>query len=118
MPLYRTYAWLLRFADDIWQASLNALDSWGDRVPGAIKLTNIARQGFSGHHYVIMALCSMVASFVVNALFTLTTKPRETLSPAQLFAASRIDDGAAKSAVETVCGRRFDMVERYHESRH
>ena len=75
-----TYAALLRFADDIWQASLNALNSWGDRVPGAIKLTNIARQGFSGHHYVIMALCSMVASFVVNVLFVFATKPRETLT--------------------------------------
>jgi hypothetical protein len=38
---------------------------------------NAARQGFSGHHYVIMALCSMVASFVVNALFVLLTKRKE-----------------------------------------
>src|SRR5262249_35796354 len=81
-----TYAALLRFADDIWQASLNALSSRGDSIPGAIKLTNIARQGFSGHHYVIMALCSVVASFVVNALFAFATRPRETLSPAQLAA--------------------------------
>ena len=64
-----TYAALLRFADWIWQASLNALSARGDTIPGAIKLTNIARQGFSGHHYVIMALCSVVASFLVNALF-------------------------------------------------
>ena len=78
-----TYAALLRFADAIWQASLNALSSWGDSVPGAIKLTNIARQGFSGHHYVIMALCSIVASFLVNAAFALATKSRDTLSPAQ-----------------------------------
>ena len=78
-----TYAALLRFADAIWQASLNALSSWGDAVPGAIKLTNIARQGFSGHHYVIMALCSIVASFLVNAAFALATKSRDTLSPAQ-----------------------------------
>jgi hypothetical protein len=84
-----TYAALLRFADEIWQASLNELDSWGDRVPGAIKLTNIARQGFSGHHYVIMALCSIVASFIVNALFAFATKPRETLTPAQRSTASR-----------------------------
>jgi hypothetical protein len=84
-----TYAALLRFADEIWQASLNALDSWGDRVPGAIKLTNIARQGFSGHHYVIMALCSIVASFVVNVLFAFATKPRETLTPAQRSAVPR-----------------------------
>jgi hypothetical protein len=78
-----TYAALLRFADAIWQASLNALSSWGDTVPGAIKLTNIARQGFSGHHYVIMALCSVVASFLVNAAFALATKSRDTLTPAQ-----------------------------------
>jgi hypothetical protein len=78
-----TYAALLHFADAIWQASLNALSSWGDSVPGAIKLTNIARQGFSGHHYVIMALCSVVASFLVNAAFALATKSRDTLTPAQ-----------------------------------
>jgi hypothetical protein len=63
-----TYAALLRFADSIWQASLNALNSWGDTLPGARKLTNVARQGFSGHHFVIMALCSTVAAFLVNAL--------------------------------------------------
>ena len=78
-----TYAALLRFADAIWQASLNALSSWGDAVPGATKLSNIARQGFSGHHYVIMALCSIVASFLVNAAFALATKSRDTLTPAQ-----------------------------------
>jgi hypothetical protein len=71
------YASLLRFADWVWQASLNALSASGDAVPGARKLTNAARQGFSGHHYVIMALCSMVASFVVNALFVLLTRPKE-----------------------------------------
>ena len=78
-----TYAALLRFADTIWQSSLNALSSWGDAIPGSIKLTNIARQGFSGHHYVIMALCSVVASFLVNAAFALATKSRDTLTPAQ-----------------------------------
>ena len=78
-----TYAALLRFADAIWQASLNALSSWGNTLPGATKLTNIARQGFSGHHYVIMALCSIVASFLVNAAFALATKSRDTLTPAQ-----------------------------------
>ena len=57
------YAALLRFADWVWQVSLNGLSASGDTVPGARKLTNAARQGFSGHHYVIMALCSMVASF-------------------------------------------------------
>lgn len=71
------YASLLRFADWVWQASLNALSASGDAVPGARKMTNAARQGFSGHHYVIMALCSMVASFVVNALFVLLTRPKE-----------------------------------------
>jgi hypothetical protein len=86
-----TYAALLRFADWIWQASLSALSSQGESIPGAIKLTNIARQGFSGHHYVIMALCSIVASFLVNALFAFATKPRETLNPAQLAAASEHD---------------------------
>jgi hypothetical protein len=70
------YAALLRFADRVWQASLNALSASGDTIPGARKLTNAARQGFSGHHYVIMALCSMVASFLVNALFALASRPR------------------------------------------
>jgi hypothetical protein len=68
-----TYASLLRFADWIWQSSLNALNSWGDTVPGAVKVANIARQGFSGHHFVIMALCSMVAAFLVNTLFAIAT---------------------------------------------
>lgn len=54
-----TYAALLHFAYWIWQASLNTLSTWGDTIPGARKLTNVARQGFSGHHYVIMALCSV-----------------------------------------------------------
>lgn len=70
------YASLLRFADWIWQASLNGLSASGDAIPGSRKLTNAARQGFSGHHYVIMALCSMVASFLVNALFALAFNPR------------------------------------------
>ena len=51
-----TYAALLRFADWIWQVSLSALSSRGESIPGATKLTNIARQGLSGHHYVIMEL--------------------------------------------------------------
>jgi hypothetical protein len=72
-----SYASLLRFADWVWQASLNALSASGDTIPGARKLTNAARQGFSGHHYVIMALCSMVASFLVNVLFVALTKPKE-----------------------------------------
>jgi hypothetical protein len=64
-----TYASLLRFADWIWQGSLEALNNSGDTIPGARKLANLARQGFSGHHYVIMALCSSLAAFVVNAFF-------------------------------------------------
>jgi hypothetical protein len=36
----------------------------------------VARQGFSGHHYVIMALCSMVASFLVNAIFAMAVDTR------------------------------------------
>ena len=64
-----TYATLLRFADSIWRETLNGLSALGDTVPGTRKLTNVARQGFSGHHFVIMALCSMVAAFLVNALF-------------------------------------------------
>ena len=75
-----TYAALLRPADWIWQGSLNALSSYGDAVPGARKLTNVARQGFSGHHYVIMALCSAVAAFLVNSLFALATKPRSLIA--------------------------------------
>ncbi len=70
------YAALLRFADWVWQASLNGLSAAGDSVPGARKLTNAARQGFSGHHYVIMALCSMVASFLINALFALASRSK------------------------------------------
>lgn len=70
------YASLLRFADWVWQASLDALAASGDAIPGARKLTNAARQGFSGHHYVIMALCSIVASFLVNALFVALTRPK------------------------------------------
>jgi hypothetical protein len=70
------YAALLRFADWVWQVSLNALSASDDIIPGARKLTNAARQGFSGHHYVIMALCSMVASFLVNAIFALVSSAR------------------------------------------
>ena len=76
------YASLLRFADWIWQVSLNGLSASGDTIPGARKLTNAARQGFSGHHYVIMALCSMLASFVVNAVFALTLRPRDDTAAA------------------------------------
>lgn len=74
------YAELLRFADWIWQASLDALSAAGDSLPGARKLTNAARQGFSGHHYVIMALCSMLASFLVNAIFVSFSSSRSKSS--------------------------------------
>ena len=79
-----TYAALLRFADWIWQSSLNALNSWGDTVPGALKVANIARQGFSGHHFVIMALCSMVAAFLVNTFFAWVTRSRHPLTSSGL----------------------------------
>ena len=71
-----SYAALLRFADWVWRESLDALSGFGDTIPAARKLTNAARQGFSGHHFVIMALCSMIASFLVNALFALAFYPR------------------------------------------
>jgi hypothetical protein len=76
------YAALLRFADWIWQGSLNALSAWGDTIPGTRKLTNVARQGFSGHHFVIMALCSMIAAFLVNALFAFATTSQPTTAGA------------------------------------
>ena len=69
-----TYAALLRFAEWIWQISLYELNNWGDSILGARRLTNLAKQGFSGHHYVIMALCSSVAAFLINALFALARK--------------------------------------------
>jgi hypothetical protein len=70
------YASLLRFADTVWLASLDLLSASSGYIPGAQALTNVARQGFSGHHYVIMALCSIVASFLINALFALAMRPR------------------------------------------
>ena len=75
-----TYAALLRFVDWVWQGSLNALSASGDTIPGARKLTNVARQGFSGHHFVIMALCSMIAAFIVNASFAFATRPQSKMS--------------------------------------
>jgi hypothetical protein len=71
------YAVLLRFADWVWQASLNWMSASGDSIPGSRKLANAARQGFSGHHYVIMALCSVLASFLVTGLFALVSKPNK-----------------------------------------
>ena len=43
-------------------------------------VANIARQGFSGHHFVIMALCSMVAAFLVNTFFAWATRSRHPLT--------------------------------------
>jgi hypothetical protein len=83
-----TYAALLRFADWIWRASLSGLNSWRDTIPAAVKLTNVAKQGFSGHHYVIMALCSMIASFLVNTVVALASRSPPKLTPAQRAAAS------------------------------
>ena len=74
--LPEAYGSLLRFADWVWQSSLNALTAAGDTVPGVRKVANAARQGFSGHHFVIMAICSMVASFLINAIFVATTEAR------------------------------------------
>jgi hypothetical protein len=71
------YAVLLRFADWVWQASLNWMSASGDSIPGSRKLANAARQGLSGHHYVIMALCSVLASFLVTGLFALVLKPNK-----------------------------------------
>jgi hypothetical protein len=73
------YGGLLRFADGVWRWSLDALAASG--LPLALKLTNAARQGFSGHHYVIMALCSMVASFVVNSIFVLAARGSDVPRP-------------------------------------
>jgi hypothetical protein len=83
------YATLLRFADWVWQASLDGLSAAGDSIPGARKLTNAARQGFSGHHYVIMALCGMIASFLVNAIFSLAFDRRRRDAVPQQTARNR-----------------------------
>jgi hypothetical protein len=99
-----TYAFLLRFSDWIWQGSLNALANWGEAIPGARKLGNLAREGFSGHHYVIMALCSSLAAFLVNAFFHFGRKskkpsPRTRVEavPESYKAALRSSDGITKS---------------------
>lgn len=73
-----SYNALLRFAYWVWEGSLNLLASTGDTIPGTRKLTNALRQGASGHHYVIMALCSVLASFVINAVFALVVSFRST----------------------------------------
>jgi hypothetical protein len=76
------YSGLLRFADWIWRWSLDALSA--SDLPGALKLANAARQGFSGHHYVLMALCSMVAAFTVNAIFVLASRESSVPRPRPL----------------------------------
>jgi hypothetical protein len=94
------YASLLRFADWIWQGSLNALNNSADTIPGARKLANLARQGFSGHHYVIMALCSSLAAFLVFFSFGKSSKehvPRtriEARSPERYKAALPSSEGS------------------------
>ena len=82
------YGSLLRFADCIWQGSLNALNNSGDTIPGARALANLAKQGFSGHHYVIMALCSSLAAFLVNAFFSFGRHSKEHSPPTRIEVAS------------------------------
>jgi hypothetical protein len=62
------YAVFLRFVERIWHDSLEIIASQ-EWIPGGQALVNAARQGLSGHHYVIMALCSIVAAFLINMLF-------------------------------------------------
>lgn len=61
---------------------------FGDSALGARKLTNVVRQGFSGHHYVIMALCSALAAFLVNALFASAAKPLQKTSAGTIMSAA------------------------------
>jgi hypothetical protein len=98
-----TYASLLRFSDWIWQGSLNALGNWGDTIPGARKLTNVARQGFSGHHYVIMALCSSLAAFLVNAFFSFGRHSKER------FPRTRIEVASARESYKAAPSSSEDL---------
>jgi hypothetical protein len=93
-----TYAMLLRFADWVWQGSLNALSNSGDTIPGAQKLVNLARQGFSGHHYVIMALCSSVAAFLVNVFFSLGRHSKQHSPRTRIEAAPETSKAALPSS--------------------
>src|SRR6185437_16202946 len=93
-----TYALLLRFADWIWQGSLNALNNSGDTIPGARKLANLARQGFSGHHYVIMTLCSSLAAFLVNAFFSFGRYSKEHSPRTRIEAAPERSKAALPSS--------------------
>ena len=81
-----SYASLLRFADWVWQGSLNALSAAGDTVPGARALTNAARQGFSGHHFVIMAYAQERVSWSSDSSHHMRPRPTTTpmgIEPAQ-----------------------------------
>lgn len=68
------YRALLKFADWVWKQTLAELSAYGDTIPGARKLANAARQGFSGHHYVIMAILTMFTSFLINAVFNVVLR--------------------------------------------
>jgi hypothetical protein len=105
-----TYASLLRFADWIWQGSLNALNNSGDTIPGARKLANLARQGFSGHHYVIMALCSSLAAFLVNAFFSLGRHSKEHSPPTRIETAPESYKAALSSSEDLNSERRLTRV--------
>ena len=98
-----TYASLLRFADWIWQGSLNALNNSGDTIPGARALANLAKQGFSGHHYVIMALCSSLAAFLVNAFFSFGRHSKEHSPP------TRIEVAPAPESYKAALSSREDL---------
>jgi hypothetical protein len=97
-----TYASLLRFADWIWQGSLDALNNSGNTIPGARALANLARQGFTGHHYVIMALCSSLAAFVVNAFFSFGRQSKEHPPRTRIEVASPPESYKAASSSENL----------------
>jgi len=103
-----TYASLLRFADWIWQGSLDALNNSGDTIPGARKLANLARQGFSGHHYVIMALCSSLAAFVVNAFFLFGKHSKEHSPRTRIEVAEKAADKQKHDELAKLSGADFD----------
>src|SRR6187397_1760058 len=105
-----TYASLLRFADWIWQGSLNALNNSGDTIPGARALANLAKQGFSGHHYVIMALCSSLAAFLVNAFFSFGRHSKEHSPPTRIEVASETYKAALSSREDLSSEQRLTRV--------
>ena len=74
-----SYAAVLRSADWVWKQTLAFLTQ--NYIPGSRKLANAARLGFSGHHYVIMAFLTMIASFLVNAIFALARRGPEVRRP-------------------------------------